>query len=684
MDITKIKGIGEKTAALFRKLDINTIEDLLHYYPRRYDTFTQPQNIEEAEKEGVGQAALSASVSGYAVLRKVRQKQITICEFVDENHTMVTLTWYNMPYLKQQLHKGDSYVVRGKLEKRGLRYYMDQPVLYKPEAYLEKITQMQPVYGLTKGLTNNMITKAVKEAFAMAALEPEFLPVSVRQEYGLAEYSFAMENVHFPINWEALIAARGRLVFDEFFLFITALRCMKEETAGWENQYPITDASAASRIEAGLPYTLTPAQKHVFAEIKQDMAGKKSMNRLIQGDVGCGKTIIAILALACVADAGYQGALMVPTEVLAKQHYESITSLFESMELPYGVALLTGSMTAKEKRQTYERIAANEVQIVIGTHALIQEKVIYDKLALVITDEQHRFGVHQRERLMEKGNHPHVLVMSATPIPRTLAIILYGDLDISVIDTLPANRLPIKNAVVNQDYRHKAYRFMEKEIRKGRQVYVICPMVEASESVEGEDVMSYTQKLREVFPADITIGTLHGKMKADEKNTIMEEFSSGRIQILVSTTVVEVGVNVPNATVMMVENAQRFGLAGLHQLRGRVGRGKEQSYCIFVCTSDKEDAVKRLEILKQSSDGFYIANEDLKMRGPGDLFGIRQSGDLAFSIADIYQDADVMKQAAMAAEAYEKGTLVCTDLERSRINRKLQAQMEKYSNQMSL
>ena len=379
------------------------------------------------------------------------------------------------------------------------------------------------------------------------------------------------------------------------------------------------------------------------------MSGQALMSRLVQGDVGSGKTIIAFLAMILSCENGYQSALMVPTEVLAKQHYESFMRLLKQQGLDFCTVLLTGSNTAKEKREIYAKIASGEAQIIIGTHALIQEKVIYKNLSLVITDEQHRFGVKQRESLAERGNPPNVLVMSATPIPRTLAIILYGDLDISVIDELPAKRLPIKNCVVDISYRPKAYSFIQKQVQEGRQVYIICPMVEESEGLDAENVLDYTAKIKSVFPSDIQIEYLHGKMKASEKNQIMERFAANKIQILVSTTVVEVGVNVPNATVMMVENAERFGLAQLHQLRGRVGRGEHQSYCIFVQGNKEDTTSKRLEILNKSNDGFYIAGEDLKLRGPGDLFGIRQSGVMEFRIGDIYNDSSILKSASEAA-----------------------------------
>ena len=514
-------------------------------------------------------------------------------------------------------------------------------------------------------------------------MERDYLPASLRKKHELAEYNFAIEHIHFPQDETDLLFARKRLVYDEFFMFLLGVRRLKEKRQDLQSSYRMKEEAVSRKLEQELPYSLTGAQKRALEEVYADLESGSVMNRLIQGDVGSGKTIIAVLALLRTAENGYQGALMVPTEVLARQHYESVTELFEKHGIKKTVVLVTGSMTAKEKRIAYEKIASHEADIVIGTHALIQEKVVYDNLALVITDEQHRFGVSQRETLGNKGTQPHVLVMSATPIPRTLAIIIYGDLDISVIDELPANRLPIKNCVVDTGYRKNAYNFIKKEVLNGRQAYVICPMVEESEMIEAENVLDYTKVLRENLPG-IRVEYLHGKMKPKEKNAIMEAFASGDIQVLVSTTVVEVGVNVPNATVMMIENAERFGLAQLHQLRGRVGRGKEQSYCIMVNASGDKGKNARLEVLNKSNDGFFIASEDLRLRGPGDIFGLRQSGDLEFKIADIYTDAVTLKQVSEDVDALLSEDENLDRDEHAELKRRLTSYLEQSYNKLNL
>lgn len=645
--ITTLKGIGEKTAKLFHKLHIDTVEELVTYYPRSYDVFEPCVPL--GEVTGGQICAVRGVVAGNPSVKKVRNLTILTVLVKDETGTM-QMTFFNMPYLRSVLKPGGYYIFRGMVEKKGNLSVMEQPKLYKKEEYDTLCGTMQPIYPLTAGLTNQTVKKAMRQAIDISASNVEYIPDSILKEYELAGYAEAIENIHFPKMYDDMLQARNRLVFDEFFTFMLQLWMAKEYNKQQENRFPMVESADTLRLTEALPYELTGAQKRVWEEIKADLSGCYSMNRLIQGDVGSGKTIIAILALLQAVSNGYQGVLMAPTEVLAEQHFEAVTELTEQYHLPFKPVLLTGSVSAKDKKIIYERIASGECNLMIGTHALFQEKVTYKNLALVITDEQHRFGVRQREALAGKGEDVHVLVMSATPIPRTLATILYGDLDISVIDELPANRLPIKNCVVGTGYRSKAYEFIAKEVHAGRQAYVICPMVEQGEMDGLENVVDYCEKLKDALPADIQVAYLHGQMKPEQKHNIMEAFANHDIDVLVSTTVIEVGINVPNATVMMVENAERFGLAGLHQLRGRVGRGKYQSYCIFINTSENKHTTERLEILNKSNDGFYIAGEDLKLRGPGDLFGIRQSGIMNFKIGDIYHDASVLQNAKEAAD----------------------------------
>lgn len=671
MKLTDLKGIGDKTARLLNKLSVYTAEDLVRLYPRSYDICGKPVLVSEIpEHTGDSLIAVDAVVARTPALKRVRNLQILTVTLRDEKGGLLKATWFNMPYLLGSLKPGYRYIFRGRPVFRNGDWVMEQPVLYTMEGYSSQIGIMQPIYPLTRGLSNKIVSKAMQQALDIKELVPELLPAELRRSNELAEINFAMRAIHFPKDMNDYEAARKRLVFDEFFFFMLNVRRMKENNSRQPNLSRIADDARTDEFIKKLPYELTNAQKRTWQEVSSDMNGERLMNRLVQGDVGSGKTIIAVLALMNTVYAGYQGAMMVPTEVLARQQYDDTCAMFEKYGININVSLLIGSMTASAKKKERQRIASGEAGIVIGTHALIQAGVEYANLGLVVTDEQHRFGVHQRESLTQKGSSVHTLVMSATPIPRTLAIIIYGDLDISVMNELPSSRLPIKNAVVGTDYRPNAYRFIENQVQAGHQAYVICPMVEAREDGDVmedgrgdtfantnmhatlENVVDYTTMLKKNLPSSINVEYLHGKMKPAVKDEIMERFHSGQTHVLVSTTVIEVGVNVPNATVMLIENADRFGLAQLHQLRGRVGRGAYQSYCIFVGTSNaKKENMDRLGILRESNDGFRIAEEDLKLRGPGDFFGIRQSGDMQFTIGDIYKDANLLKAASDAAAA---------------------------------
>lgn len=651
--IREIKGIGEKSEKLFAKLGISTVEELLFFYPREYEIVENIRPINEVQEGHI--VVVSGTLGSKPRLQYARNLKI-VSTFLRDASGQLEVTWFNMPFIMKTLRMGTRYIMRGRVINKNGRYRLQQPKLLSEEEYHKLLQKLQPVYPLTAGLTNYAVSKAVGSALKEVDLTGDYLPLEMRKKYDLILRKQAVHAIHFPKDKEEYMQARRRLVFEEFFFFALALHQMKQGKHQKPSPYEMNTFELPAQLMDRLPFDLTEGQKRAWEDIRQDLVSGVVMNRLIQGDVGSGKTIVAVLALLACVENGHQGAIMVPTEVLAEQHLKTFREYLEPFDIR--VDLLVGSMTASKKRRVYEALEMGMTDIVIGTHALIQEKVHYKDLALVVTDEQHRFGVRQREEFSQKGLEPHMLVMSATPIPRTLAIILYGDLDISVIDVMPSDRLPIKNCVVGTAYCPKAYEFIEAQVRQGHQVYIICPMVEESENMEAENVTDYTETLKGTLSPSIRVECLHGKMKAGAKNDIMERFAAGEIDVLVSTTVIEVGINVPNATVMMVENAERFGLAQLHQLRGRVGRGSAQSYCIFMAGNSSPETMERLNILGGSNDGFYVAEQDLKLRGPGDLFGIRQSGELNFALADIYQDAGILKDANEAAAMYTKDDIL--------------------------
>lgn len=641
--INSLKGIGDKTSALFNRVGVFSLWDLLMYVPRDFETLPELTSVKRLEDKTYASVLLTIKTAPQ-VIRAGRLNILSVMG-ADSEGNGIKLTWFNSPFMKKMLKSGMTRVFYGRVSMKQA-VSLEMPRIFTEEDYNSVKGVMQPVYPLTKGLSSRSVYKAVEQVLNNTDID-DFLSDNEKRELSLMDLKTAILSLHMPKDREQMAGAYKRLSFNEFLIFMLNIKKLKEEKGKNKNTHPLIETAAAKRVMESLPFELTAGQKKAYHDIMSDISSEKIMNRLLQGDVGSGKTIVAFLAMITAADNGYQAAIMAPTEVLASQHAEKLKSLLKKAGLDICVVLLTGSLSAKEKKEARQMIALGEAHLIVGTHALIQESVEFKNLALAVTDEQHRFGVKQREKLSgADGEAAHVLVMSATPIPRTLAIILYGDLDITVMDERPALRKPIKNCVVDEGYRNTAYSFIKKEIEAGHQAYVICPMVEESESSDYENVTDYSEKLRSLYGDKVRVGMLNGRMKSKEKTGIMERFASGDIDVLVSTTVVEVGVDVPNATVMMIENAERFGLASLHQIRGRVGRGDAQGYCIFIDTSGDENENKRLKILNNSNDGFEIADEDLKLRGPGDMFGIRQSGDMAFRIADIYRDADMLRLAS--------------------------------------
>jgi ATP-dependent DNA helicase RecG len=641
-NIGTLKGVGKVRVELFRKLGIDTVEDLLYHFPRRYEDRGNIMKIAEIVPEE------SCSVLGTVTyppvnIRSQRGVRLTRSLVKDGTGTL-EIVWFNQPYITSKLALGKQYIFYGKAKKTS-RMQMINPTIIQLED-MDKECVLVPVYPTVAGLTQAVIRQTIRQALDMLKDIEDPLPESVLRKYRLADFGESIRHVHYPKDMESLEKARRRCVFQELLEFQLALLSMRKqdnEAAGiMFNKSTLTDSFIKS-----LPFELTDAQHRVFNEIYTDMTLPKTMNRLVQGDVGSGKTVVAVLAMLVAAESGYQSAMMAPTEILAQQHFNTVSRLLEGF--PFRVALLTGSTTAKNAKEILSGLANGDIHIIIGTHALIEERVKYHNLGLVITDEQHRFGVKQRALLSRKGNNPDMLVMTATPIPRTLAMILYGDLDISIIDEMPPGRIKVKTYVVTEDYRERIDRFILKEVGEGRQVYIICPLVEDSEMIDAYSAVKTAEEAAAKFK-DCRVGIIHGKMKPAEKEEVMKSFAEGSIDILVSTTVVEVGVDVPNASLMVVENAERFGLAQLHQLRGRVGRGKNQSYCILFNQGSSEVSKERLEIMTKSTDGFYISEQDLKLRGPGEFFGTRQHGLPELKIANLYTDMNILKEAQECSE----------------------------------
>ncbi|MBO8434992.1 MAG: ATP-dependent DNA helicase RecG, partial [Tyzzerella sp.] len=644
--VTAIKSIGPEKSRKLSRLGILTVKDLIEHFPRDYEDRSQVVPISEIKLNE--ENTFRGRVRGIPEDMRVKNLRIVRARIEDSTGGIVAV-WYNQPYMKKAFKEGAEYIFTGKAVRKYNNIEIQSPEFeIVSEGSILSGGRIVPVYSSTSGISQKMLRSIIKDTLDYAGNQiHDFIPTSIRKKYKLCDRNYAVSNIHFPESNESFFIARRRLVFEELFMLQTALLKMKSSVNKGKSGIVFKNINCAKEILNALPFELTDAQKKVMREIVNDIKSGKSMNRLVQGDVGSGKTAVALVTAFIAIRNGYQSALMAPTEVLAGQHYEFISKILDSLGIK--TVLLTGSLKKKEKEKALELIKSGEAKMVIGTHAVIQENVEFQKLGMVITDEQHRFGVRQRGTLSEKGENPHVLVMTATPIPRTLALILYGDLDISIIDHLPPGRQKIDTLSVNSSYHERIYSFIRKEVDRGRQVYIICPMIDENDKLDVQDVTTYTEKLKNEIFSDYSVECMHGKIKPQKKQEIMEEFAKNNINILVSTTVIEVGINVPNATIMMIENAERFGLAQLHQLRGRVGRGSEKSYCILVCDSKSKVAKERMNMMTKSSDGFEISEMDLKLRGPGEFFGTRQHGLPEMKIANLYKDMNILKEAQKAS-----------------------------------
>ncbi len=640
-DIKFIKGVGPKRASRLKRLDVKTIEDLLYFIPRDYDDRSIFKTIREC---GLGEkASLEVEVVGSPNIIRPRRNMSILKVPVRDSSASASLTWFNQDYLKNKFKLGDKLTVNGKITKMGMEYQISNPI-YEKSGQAKKIGNIMPIYPLTEGLTNNAISKIIENTLKEYINElEEFLPKNIMEKHGLPDIKDAIVNMHFPKNKKILEISRRRLAFQELLTLQLGLFIIKNKNFKKNIGIEFSKTDKVNEFIDNLPFKLTKAQAKVFKEIEKDMESNKQMNRLVQGDVGSGKTVVAVLAMLKAIETGYQSVMMAPTEILARQHYESLGEFLDTYDIK--VELLVGNIPAKKKQAILEELKEGKIDIIVGTHALIQENVEFKNLGLAITDEQHRFGVNQRSLLSQKGSNPDIIVMTATPIPRTLALILYGDLDISIIDELPPGRKDIETYAVGANMIERSNNFIRKQVEEGRQAYVVCPLIEESDTLSINSAEEIYLNLKNEIFKDFEVALLHGKMKAKEKDQVMEKFKNHEIDILVSTTVIEVGVNVPNANIMLIYNAERFGLAQLHQLRGRVGRGEYQSYCVLINESMNPISRERMRILQSSTDGFEISEKDLELRGPGEFFGTRQHGLPELKVANLIKDMNILKAA---------------------------------------
>jgi ATP-dependent DNA helicase RecG len=677
--IKYVKGVGEARAKLLSKLGICTVNDALNYFPRDYQDRTILKKI--AELQDGEECGVRASLISDVAESRPRRNLSIIKTMASDGTAFLSLTWFNQSYIKNNLKNGVEYIFFGKVKRTGMRLEMNNPVIETAGQFGKNTGRILPIYSLTKGLTQNHMRKLTENSLKLAGDKfEETLPQDIRESFNLSQINYSYNEIHFPKSLSNMEEARRRLVFEE--LLLLQLGLLKSKGVSTQQKGIKFKPVDMSPVLDKLTFKLTSAQQRVFEEIRDDMVSTKRMNRLIQGDVGSGKTIIAVMAIYLAAKNKYQSAFMVPTEILAEQHFRSVEPLLEQFGIK--VRLLTGSTKKKEKEEIKNLIKEGTIDVLIGTHAILEDDTEFYKLGLVITDEQHRFGVRQRAKLSIKGENPDLIVMTATPIPRTLSLVLYGDLDVSIIDELPPERKPIDTYAVNESFRERVYNFIRKNVAEGRQAYIVCPLVEDSEQIEAESAEGLVERIRDNELKNLKLGLIHGKMKGAEKEKVMRGFVNGQLDVLVSTTVIEVGVNVPNASLMVIENAERFGLSQLHQLRGRVGRGKYKSYCILFNQSKSDISKHRMDIMTNTNDGFVISEKDLELRGPGDVFGVRQHGLPELKIANLYRDMEILKDVQKAVKLIIHGNLLLTDARYKPLDEKLDKMLKEKFKDISM